>query len=102
MSLDIGFASDLGVSPELIQKFYKDQWKRKIALSDNNFYSWQFINPPKNKKKDSCVVAIRKGKIFGVMGLSYLTTEKEIQAIKMIFMLNGMETLNSILRMVKL
>ena len=35
MSLDIGFASDLGVSPELIQKFYQNQWKRKIALSDN-------------------------------------------------------------------
>lgn len=70
MSLDIGFASDLGVSPELIQKFYQNEWKRKIALSDNNFYSWQFINPPKNEKKDSCVVAIRKGKILGVMGLN--------------------------------
>lgn len=70
MSLDIGFASDLSVSPESIQKFYQNQWKRKIALSDNNFYLWQFINPPKNEKKDSCVVAIRNKKILGVMGLN--------------------------------
>ena len=70
MNLDIGFASDLGVTPELIQEFYQTQWKRNIALSDNNFYCWQFINPPKNEKKDSCVVAVRDGKIFGVMGLN--------------------------------
>lgn len=66
----VGSASDLGVPLEDICKFYKDNWIRKIALSDKKFYHWQFINTPKDMDADQCCVAVKGNEILGVMGLN--------------------------------
>lgn len=69
MGVEVGFASDLSVSPAMVQEFYSENWARKIALSDDTFYRWQFMQPPSNKFSDYCVVAVRDGAVLGVMGL---------------------------------
>lgn len=66
----IGSASDLKVSSEDICKFYEENWVRKIALSDNKFYKWQFIENSKDRRDDKCCVAIKNNEILGVMGLN--------------------------------
>ncbi|NCC03118.1 MAG: N-acetyltransferase [Proteobacteria bacterium] len=64
----IGFASDLQIDPKRIQNFYRQNWKRQIALSDPRFYDWQFIKAPAGKDQDHCVVALAGTEIAGVMG----------------------------------
>jgi hypothetical protein len=66
----VGRASDLGVDRHAIQAFYREHWTRKIALSDNRFYTWQFIENPSNAGEDECVVATRNGELSGVMGVN--------------------------------
>jgi len=70
MNIQVGFSSDLSIDPSVVQDFYRTHWLRKIALSDDAFYRWQFISPPSNELTDSCVIAITDGKIIGVMGLN--------------------------------
>lgn len=82
MSIKVGFVSDLGVSSEVVRRFYAENWKRKIALSDKSFYEWQFIKAPNNLGEDHCVIAYddQKEIVLGVMGLNERT-----------FFLNGEE-----------
>lgn len=70
MAIQVGFASDLNINVEEINNFYQTHWKRKIALGDKRFYEWQFILPPANLFRDSCVIAIKGRTILGVMGLN--------------------------------
>lgn len=58
----------MGVSPAEIQRFYESNWNRKIALSNPEYYAWQFINNPLNPGEDECAVALYDGKLCGVMG----------------------------------
>ena len=70
MGIKIGFASDLGVDSAQIMKFYSDYWVRRIALADGRFHAWQFVDPPSNNAKNTCVVALRDSVLLGVMGLN--------------------------------
>lgn len=70
MSIVIGSANGLSISPERICDFFDKNWARKIALSDVNFYNWQFINTPCNSGIDECCVAVDGDEIIGVMGLN--------------------------------
>lgn len=68
----VGCSSELGINKTEVQEFYKNNWKRKIALSDDKFYIWQFIENPTERGKDECVVAQddSTGEVVGVMGLN--------------------------------
>lgn len=72
MAIKIGFVDDLCVDSEKIRDFYSQNWNRKIALSDEKFYEWQFLLPPRNCGKDHCVIAYDDldKKVLGVMGLN--------------------------------
>lgn len=67
-SVKVGFAGVQGVPAAAIQTFYRDNWKRRIALSDDAFYRWQFIDNPVHAGTDQCIVATLDGEIAGVMG----------------------------------
>lgn len=69
MSTSIGIPSDFGISVNEICNFYNDHWPRKIALSDEKFYTWQFIENPSSKGVDECCIAVSDGEIIGIMGL---------------------------------
>ena len=79
MSIKIGFAEELNINSSQIIEFYKLHWPRKIALSDNIFHEWQFVNPPLNENANSCVLAVEDNQILCVMGLNrrnfYLSEE---------------------------
>lgn len=83
MAVKIGFVHELNISSNLVQEFYEKNWLRKIALSNQKFYDWQFISPPNNFNNDFCVVAYNQSnkKILGVMGLNkrdfYLCNKKK-------------------------
>jgi hypothetical protein len=69
--VQVGSVLDLGVRSADVQQFYETNWQRKIALSDPDFYRWQFVSSPDNHDKDYCCVAIdQAGYILGVMGLN--------------------------------
>jgi len=72
MAIQIDFVSNHAVDSEIVRRFYADNWKRKIALSEKKFYEWQFVNTPNSEKKDHCVIAYdnKKDEILGVMGLN--------------------------------
>jgi len=70
MKFETGFAHDLGVSQKEVQNFYEASWTRKTALSDHQFYRWQFVCPPAHGNKDKCVVSISDTGIQGAMGLN--------------------------------
>ena len=84
MTINVGFAKELGICFSKITEFYKNHWTRKIMLSDDIFHRWQFENPPLNGGANSCVVAVRNEQILGVMGLNrrifYLGTKMCIGA----------------------
>ncbi len=86
MAIKIGFVHELNISSNLVQKFYKENWPTKIALSNKKFYDWQFISPPSNSNNDFCVVAYDQvnKKILGAMGLNkrdfYLCGKKKYGA----------------------
>ena len=69
MSIEIGSASELNIDVSAIASFYESNWARKIALSNEQFYTWQFCNAP-NKVGDQCCVAINGSEILAVMGLT--------------------------------
>lgn len=70
--MKIGTVSDLGVKSETVQEFYRDNWPRPVALSDPDFYKWQFIDKPVRPGTDTCVIAYddNTGQVAGVMGLT--------------------------------
>lgn len=70
MSTVIGSASSLSISPERVCEFYDKSWARKIALSDEKFYRWQFLDNPYETGVDQCCVALDGDEIIGVMGLN--------------------------------
>jgi len=70
MTTKIGFADELAVSSFQIMDFYKTHWKRKIALSDHAFHTWQFEDAVENRGANTCVVALKDGCLVGVMGLN--------------------------------
>ena len=70
MDTNIGFADQLSVDSSQIMEFYKNNWQRKIALSDKKFHVWQFENAIENKGSNSCVVALHDDRLVGVMGLN--------------------------------
>ncbi|MCR4378330.1 MAG: GNAT family N-acetyltransferase [Rhodospirillales bacterium] len=75
----VGEASKLGVSVDAVTRFYRTQWKRRIALGLPSFYRWQFCAPPENNRQDtSCVILDRNDDIVGIMGVN-----------KRAFILNG-------------
>lgn len=84
MSISIGIPSDFNLSISDICNFYNDNWPRKIALGDERFYTWQFVDNPNNTGLDECCVAISDGEIAGVMGLNardfYILGQKRLGA----------------------
>lgn len=72
MAIQVDFVSNIKLNSKLVRKFYADNWSRKIALTDEKFYEWQFINSPNNEESDYCVVAYddNKKEVLGVMGLN--------------------------------
>jgi len=72
MAIQIDFVSNLLADSDLVRRFYADNWKRKIALSDKKFYEWQFVDTPNSDKNDHCAIAYddEKKEILGVMGLN--------------------------------
>lgn len=71
MSVQVGPASELGVSARQVQEFYRQNWNRRIALEDDLFYRWQFTEVPGADDKDHCSVAVNeRGDVVGVMGLN--------------------------------
>lgn len=72
MDLKVGFVDELEVSQKEVRDFYEQNWPRKIALSDEKFYQWQFMQPPTGEQRDFCVIAYNTEakKMMGVMGLS--------------------------------
>jgi hypothetical protein len=67
----VGSASEFKIDINNICKFYRDNWKRRLALEIPSFYKWQFIDCPENEGKDFCCVAIDEDKkILGIMGLN--------------------------------
>ncbi|MGE5490530.1 MAG: hypothetical protein ACM31P_04520 [Actinomycetota bacterium] len=72
MSLQIGSVSELNLDSARVPGFYAANWQRKIALSNEEFYRWQFMSLPRAPGIDSCVVAYdpERDAIAGVMGLN--------------------------------
>lgn len=69
-SMVVGGATELGVRPADVQRFYEVNWNKRIALSVPDFYSWQFIDCPDNAGTDACVVALAGDTLCGVMGVT--------------------------------
>ncbi|AGR59694.1 TPA: GNAT family N-acetyltransferase [Salmonella bongori] len=70
MALTIGCAGELGLKVHDLCNFYNENWPRKIALGEEDFYKWQFINTPYNNGLDECCVAVDGDEIIGIMGLN--------------------------------
>ncbi|MPW37406.1 hypothetical protein [Vibrio sp. B1Z05] len=69
MSIKIGSASELNVDMASVASFYQANWARRIALSNEQFYKWQFLDTP-NNISDQCCLAIKGDVILAVMGLT--------------------------------
>ncbi len=72
MELNIGTVSTIGLNSALVSSFYEKHWERKIALTNSQFYDWQFKSTPSALEIDNCVIAYDANikKIIGVMGLN--------------------------------
>ncbi|EOV0645035.1 hypothetical protein ACOIOT_000662 [Cronobacter turicensis] len=70
MSIVVGSAHSLSIAPERVCEFYDKNWARKIALADEKFYKWQFVNNPYDSGMDECCIAVDGEEIIGVMGLN--------------------------------
>jgi len=72
MALVIGSAHSLAVDSTRVSAFYAAHWQRRIALVQEDFYTWQFKSLPLAKGIDNCVLAYdpKAGRIAGVMGLN--------------------------------
>tara|TARA_A100001011_G_C14250079_1_gene817420 strand:+ start:323 stop:1444 length:1122 start_codon:yes stop_codon:yes gene_type:complete len=84
MTIKIDFVHKFKIDNQLVRNFFRENWKRKIALPDKNFYEWQFVNAPENKSKDCCIIAFdtKKEKIFGALGINKRTFFLENKPIK--------------------
>lgn len=69
MGIRIGSSQELNFGVEIVTAFYEQNWLRKIALSNADFYNWQFIDTPINKG-DQCCIAVLDDEIVAVMGLN--------------------------------
>ena len=69
-NISVGPASKFDLSSKQLTDFYKKNWVRQIALSNETFYKWQFRSAPENLNRDLNMVAIEKNKIIGIMGLN--------------------------------
>lgn len=86
MSITVGTANEFGISAGEICNFYEQNWPRKIALSDIDFYKWQFIGTPVNYGMDECCIAVDGDEIIGVMGLNardFYAGEKKISGAEL-------------------
>jgi hypothetical protein len=72
MDLQVGTVTELGLDGGRVREFYENYWPRKIALSNTQFYNWQFRSVPSAPNVDNCVVAYdsSRGQIGGIMGLN--------------------------------
>ncbi len=72
MSIIVDSVSNLGIDSKKICEFYSENWNKKISLSIEDFYSWQFKESPSDAGLDNCVIAYDdiNHSICGVMGLN--------------------------------
>jgi len=72
MGIKIGEVSELGIESSRVSEFYRNHWKREIALSMPSFYQWQFTESPSDAGSDHCMVAADEDsdELYGVMGLN--------------------------------
>ena len=72
MAIVIGDVGGLRLDSKVVCDFYYKYWNRKIALSDQSFYEWQFRGSPESRDHDNCMVAVddSTGNLVGVMGLN--------------------------------
>lgn len=68
--MKVGFKYSFSLSDSAVRDLYTRLWSRQIALTDKEFYEWQFISPPDNNFSDHCVVAVVDECVVGVMGLN--------------------------------
>lgn len=70
--IKVGLVKELNISSKDVMDFYEKNWNRKIALSNQEFYQWQFVDPPNNLGVDTCCIAIDDSNniILGVMGVN--------------------------------
>ena len=66
----IDFVVNLNFSAEEVREFIKKNWIRETLLSDEYFYSWQFLDPILNENKDFSILAVYEDKIIGFLGLN--------------------------------
>ncbi len=81
--INVGMPAELNISSNKVIEFYKNEWKRPIALGDSKFYRWQFISVPSQENLDHCCIAVFKDDIIGVMGVNkrpFYLNGKEIDA----------------------
>src|SRR5688572_18318892 len=71
MSIMVGTPTDLGIESKLVCDFFKNQWKRPVALSNLAFYQWQFLNIPHQDNTDHCCIVVEDNKILGAMGVNH-------------------------------
>lgn len=71
MEVEIGFLKDAELGKTAGSVFYKENWKRKTALSIQEFYDWQFCQLPGLENEDLCCVAVEaeSNRLLGIMGL---------------------------------
>jgi hypothetical protein len=68
--MKIGTPHELAIPSSAVRDFYASHWNRRIPLSDDRFYRWQFLTPPGTDSRDNCCIAVDKDQgIIGVMGL---------------------------------
>lgn len=68
--MKVGTPHELSITSGAVRDFYAANWNRKIPLSDQSFYEWQFLQPPGTNGRDNCCIAAEAdGSILGVMGL---------------------------------
>ena len=68
MEVEIGFLKDAELGKTAGSVFYKENWKRKTALSIQEFYDWQFCQLPGLENEDLCCSGSRKQQIIGHYG----------------------------------
>jgi GNAT superfamily N-acetyltransferase len=70
-TMRVGEADELGVGAADITRFIATNWPRRVAISQPEFYEWQFRASPENDGRDhSIVLADDSGEIHGFMGLN--------------------------------
>lgn len=74
MTIRVGTVDDFKIPSEKVMELYLNHWNRKIALSNEKFYTWQFIKSNFKLEKDTCCVAVNaSNELIGVMGVNKRT-----------------------------